>query len=203
MGGFGSGRTGGRPTAGSCGSLVLSMRGLEPMPNTQRIGHLKYTCDNEEFVVHFNVDWSHAGYPHMTLRHPIRADDEREISYRVNLVRVPCRFGGWRWFFECPSRGHRAFKLLLPRGGHYFLSRRTYGLAYASQRGTALDRAHLAKEKIEDRLWWDDHGNPCRAPKMRRKTFERLLDQLDQVEQRIDAAWLPSVARFMARYSGR
>lgn len=60
--------------------------------------------------------------------------------------------------------------------------------------------AHLAKAKIENRLWWDDRDNPCRAPRMRQKTFERLLEKLAEAESRIDAAWLPSVARFMARY---
>jgi hypothetical protein len=203
MGGYGSGRTGGRPTSGACGSLILSMRGLEPIANAQRLGHLKFECDGDEFTVHICIDWTAAGYPHATLRHPIRAEDEREIEYRVDLVRVPCRYGGVRWYWHCPVRRARAFKLFLPRGGQQFLSRRAYGLAYGSQRGTALDRAHLAKSKIENRLWWDDRDNPCRAPHMRQKTFERLLDKLAEAEDRIEAAWLPSAARFMARVKAR
>jgi hypothetical protein len=199
MGGSRSGRYGGRPTAEACGSLSLTMRRLRPAEGSIIRNTLTYECDGELFILTVTFDWSQPGYPHAVLRHPIRAEDGREIEYRVNLVRTPCRFGGWRWWWECPRTGRLAFKLFLPRGGYRFMSRRGYGLGYATQRMSPLDRAQRAKHLIEQRLWWDDDGNPCPAPGMRRRTFERLADRWQAADERVETLWEPRTVRLIER----
>jgi hypothetical protein len=197
MGGSRSGRYGGRPTAEACGSYVLTLKDARVIEGAC-VRH-STTFDGGEFPVTFSIDLTRPGYPHAMFRHPIRAEDEREIEYRVNLVRTPCRFGGWRWWWECPRTGSRAFKLFLPRGGSRFLSRRGYGLGYATQRMSPLDRAQRAKYLIERRLWWDDDGNPCPAPGMRRRTFERLAARWQAADDKAEMLWEPRTVRLLER----
>lgn len=199
MGGSRSGRYGGSPTAEGCGSLSLTTRRLRPVEGSVIRHTLTYECEGELFIVTATLDWSQPGNPHAMLRHRIRVDDEHEIEYRVNLVRTPCRFGGWRWWWECPRTGGRAFKLFLPRGGSRFLSRRGYGLGYATQRMSPLDRAQRAKHLIERRLWWDDNGNPCPAPGMRRRTFERLAARWQAADDKTEMLWEPRTVRLLER----
>lgn len=196
MGGSNSGRWGGHPTAEATASYVLSMRHIRPVPNARASYVVRF---DEAFPVLVTLDWTQTDFPHVTLAHRIRAGDEQGISYRVQISRSPCRFGGWRWWWQCPSTGRRVFKLFLPLGGHRFLSRQAYRLGYASQRGTALDRAQRALDKIERRLWWDECDNPCRPPGMRWRTFERLVLKWQQAGDRLDAAWLPRVEHLMNR----
>lgn len=203
MGGYNSGRYGGRPTAEACGSLILTLRDIRPREGAVVRATLTYDCDRERFPVVVTIDWSGPGLPSARFRHAIRADDEREIEYLVYLVRTPCRFGGWRWWWICPRTNSRVFKLFLPRGGHQFLSRRAYGLGYATRRMSALDRAVRAKDRIERKLWWDDDGNPCPAPGMRRRTFERLAARRAMADEKVDAIWEPRTLRLLARMMGR
>ncbi len=203
MGGFNSGRHGGRPTAEACGSLVLSVHGWRPREGATIGYRLTFECDGEDFPVLVILDWTESNRPHARLRHSIRTDDGAEVEYRVALTRSPCRFGGWRWWWICPNSGARVFKLFLPRGGRRFLSRRAYRLGYLSQRLSSLDRAHRAREKAERRLSWTDDGEPCPAPGMRRRAFERFVARWEKAAERLDAEWEPRTLRVVARLMGR
>lgn len=202
MGGSNSGRWGGRPTAEACASFTLSMRGLRPEEGALIEYPIRYEFDGEDFPVRVLLDLRTPGYPSALIRHSVRAGDGEEIEYRVTLTRSPCRFGGWRWWWECPATGARAFKLFLPLGGRWFLSRRGYRLGYATQRMTPLDRAHRAKDKVERRLWWHDDGTPCRAPGMRRRTFDKLVARWEAADERLEATWEPRTLRLLARLMG-
>jgi hypothetical protein len=63
---------------------------------------------------------------------------EREVSYTIEVVSDPCRFGGTRRYLRCPlvrgseACGRRAGKLFLPPGGRYFGCRTCYNLTYQS-----------------------------------------------------------------------
>ena len=203
MGGSNSGRWGGRPTAEACASFGLSMRGMRPKEGSTIGFRRTFTCDGEAFPVVVIFDWAEGGHPSARLRHSIRTGDGAEVEYRVALARSPCRFGGERWWWRCPDSGARAFKLFLPRGGRRFWSREAYGLGYACQRGTALDRAHRANEKAERRLWWHDDGAPCPPPGMRRRTFERLVARWETAKERLEMEWEPRTLRVLARLMAR
>lgn len=200
MGGYGSGRWGGSPTIEATASYVLSAATLKRMrPGTRTNVSLRWSDGFEAAVV---FDATHPGGAYVELRHAIRAKDERDVSYRVCLARSFPPYGGGRWWFVCPRHQRRAFKLYLPLGGHQFWSRQAYGLGYACQRGTALDRAHRHKSKIERALWWDG-DEPVRPPGMWHKTFTRMLVELEDAVERVDTVWLPHALRLLSRYGNR
>jgi hypothetical protein len=202
MGGSNSGRWGGRPTAEACGSFRLSLRRLGLADGALIECRYGYEADGDEYPVRVLFDLREPANPFALIRHNVRAGDGEEIEYRVGLARTPCRFGGTRLWWQCPATGARAFKLFLPRGGRRFLSRQAYRLGYATQRMSALDRAHRAKDKIERRLWWYDDGTPCRAPGMRRRTFEKLVARWEAADEKLEALWEPRTLRLMARMMG-
>ncbi len=199
MGGSNSGRWGGRPTAEACGSMRLPMRGMRPVDGALVGYQFKFERDGDEYPVYVAFDLRTPGHPHALIRHNARTGEHEEIEYRILLTRSPCRFGGWRWWWECPSTGRRAFALFLPRGGRRFLSRRGYQLGYQSQRMSPMDRAYRTKEKIERRLWWLDDDTPTPAPGMRRQTFNKLVARWEAAEQKADALWEPRTLRLLAR----
>jgi len=107
----------------------------------------------------------------------------QEVQEGVPIVRIACRFGGRRPYFICPGAvngiacARRVVKLYGPV--RYFLCRRCYRLAHASQSESAWHRALRRENKIRMRLG----GEPGRAssfpdrPKgMWRRTYARLHD---------------------------
>ena len=44
------------------------------------------------------------------------AGEKIPVEYVVQLWSTECRFGGRRWWFECPLTGRRVTKLYLPTG---------------------------------------------------------------------------------------
>lgn len=60
--------------------------------------------------------------------------EKTNYNYWVELVSTPCRFGGQRWWFICPSLncGRRVGVLYLPPGAKYFECRHCYNLTYES-----------------------------------------------------------------------
>ena len=176
---------------------MLSAATLKRIPTGARGSVTLRWTDGFEVAVAF--DTAHPDDAFVELRHAIRAKDEHEISYRVYLARSIPPYGGGRWWFVCPHYQDRAFKLFLPLGGHQFWSRQAYGLGYACQRGTALDRAHIRKGKIERALWWDG-DQPVKPPRMWARTFARKVAALEDAETRVDAAWLPRACRLLARF---
>jgi hypothetical protein len=83
--------------------------------------------------------------------------------------------------------------LYLRRG--YFACRHCQRVAYSSQSDGVLDRMWRKQAKIEARL--DDDW---RRPKvMRRQTYERLLDTLEDCAARRDAAFIVAAQRLFGR----
>jgi hypothetical protein len=115
--------------------------------------------------------------------------DRRGVSERVAIVSTACPYGAARQWFACPRCARRVAVLYL-RGG-YFACRVCNQVAYASQSGDRLDRLWRRQSKIESRL-----GESWRRPKgMRRRTYERLLEQVVGLEEARDAALAELVAR--------
>jgi hypothetical protein len=201
MGGINSGRQGRFPTAEACGSLILPMQGFMGRlePGMQGSGSLTFRSDGEPLRLKVAVAWPRSDAPHVMMTHPIRAEDGRTISYRIDLERTPCRFGGWRWWWLCPATGRRAHKLFLPRGGQRFLSRPAYRLGYASQRLDPLGKLQHSKWLIIRKLG-GDWDMPIRPKGMRRRTYGRLLDRLEDVELRLELCFQAGIERLMARY---
>ncbi len=125
--------------------------------------------------------------------------DKHEYEYPVNVVQVPCNYGGSRPYFICPGVIHgvtcdrRVAKLYLPPGHEYFLCRSYHDLSYAScnesrdahftaRRRTARVARKLGLEDPEDAYY-------IQRPKgMYEKTFDRLsLEFYIRQEEEYDA----------------
>lgn len=205
MGGYGSGRSGGRPTSEACGSFVLTTTlfaraGLRP--GLKGAVELKWSGDDAPFPVSAAIDTTGSTYRFLELAHAPRNQSAVPQRYQVRLETSPQRLGGVRWWFRCPQSGRRCTKLFLPRGGYRFWSRQAYELGYASQRESPQDRAQRQAIKVHKALGgegnWRD-GAPAKPKWMRWHTYDRLAARLDHYNQAFDANWMVSVRRFLAR----
>lgn len=190
MGGYGSGRQYGRPTAdaslfvdiawmvrtkravpgaNSSGSLSWTRRG-EPS------GNISYTCDMRDLdaamlELKFKV----------TPRTTGKATDHHQ---KIPLSYTVPHYGGKRWWMHCPVNQMRVGKLYVPTGGDIFASRKAWRLGYHSQRISDRERPFEALNRLQKRLGCEQGwGNYIRRPKgMHHRTFDRLLDEYDHLD---------------------
>jgi hypothetical protein len=109
------------------------------------------------------------------------------MAYDVCVERTPCRYGGTRPWFRCPWCHRRCALLYGLSGDGYFGCRLCLRLAYACEGESQIDRCWRQQRKIEAKL--TDEGD--RPKGMRRRTFERLCQKWDAIEERKDELWLP------------
>jgi hypothetical protein len=189
MGGLGSGRP--RDTSRSkvedCRSLDVNRLHREGCLQPGWTGGWTWTEDGEEVAsvgLRVAEDKIRIFY-----RVRIAHDDWEDVVESVGIARLSCHYGGCRPYFICPGVlegrgcGRRVVKLL--QGGHYFLCRRCYLLAYSSQSEQRLDRALRRANLIKQKLG----GKPGLAslfpgrPKgMWRRTYDRLHERVYEIE---------------------
>jgi hypothetical protein len=204
MGGSRSGRYGGRPTSEACASYVLRTTELWRAGLRAGIGAratLSFSGDDDPIAIALEIG-SGDGFPFIEFAHRSRTRDSIPQCYRVRLLSTPQRFGGVRWWFECPRTGGRCVKLYLPRGGHRFWSRAAYGLGYACQREDRMYQAQRQALKVYRALHGDGNwrdGAPPKPKAMRWRTYERLASKLDYYNARFDGGWELSAARLLGR----
>ena len=208
MGGYGSGRSGGRPTVESC-AFVLD------------INHLRRSgCLVPEATSESQITWSgEDGTARLTVALQARlgqhngtltlayeradywTDRLHQIETTISLVATAQPLGGHRWWFVCPKTGRHVTKLYLPLGALRFSSRHAYRLAYQSQRETPSGRALHRAFKLRRRLGSNGGiGERIRRPKgMRRKTFEREMAKVEDAESICDAHLAHFLDRLMRR----
>jgi len=209
MGGMGSGRSGGRPTVEDGLTLNLNrlIREHAFCPNQSSSGSLAWTNSatgqrvaSISYQAHLAEErgWVRLSY---TSTHP-RSGKKRHADDWIELITKPQPLGGRRWWFVCPRTGQRVSKLYLPPGAFTFASRRAHRLAYKSQRKAPYDRAITRAFKLHHRLGAQGGiGDPIDKPKwMRRRTFERLMTQVEAAEDVCDAHLASFMGRLMSRY---
>jgi hypothetical protein len=208
MGGLGSGRHGGRVLVEN--AIRLNIDTLLRRCRIRRGGTARGTYHFDFYDQELSVDFEcHIGNPGASwLRLQYRICDywtgePHEIDDLIYLVATRPHFGGLRWWFECPRTGDRVRMLYLALGVRRFASRRAYRLAYASQRGTVVDRAHRGQAKIKARLIGDrdpDEWDLPPKPKwMRWRTYQRYVDKYDHYEAVLDEGTFAVLARFLRR----
>lgn len=193
MGGFGSGRQGGKDCTGD-------MRQVD-VRRLQRDGNLKpgmaYGWQwqrHGETVASINLSVQ-SDRVTFTYRHRAGGGDWQDVHCMARLDRTPCTYGGTRAWWLCPCCGRRVAILYI---GKVPACRHCYRLAYRSERETLDDRATRKADKLRDRLGWIPgilHGNGPKPKGMHWCTFERL-------QARHDALVLVSVTE-MSRMLGR
>jgi hypothetical protein len=230
MGGFGSGRYGGRATVEGCGSLVLDVDYVtRPIRQAMRKLGISEIPDGRVVELPWNAfRWTHHGAtePWATVEYrlelrshdgaaSLRYDVDHYSSrtgpqeHRVTLATTPCPFGGRRWWWICPATGQRVRKLYLPNGGTRFLSRGpgAYRLAYASQRHGWINRVHARSRRLYRRLGADYGGLangfwPEKPKGMRWRTYNAICEQLEVEEGRLNVDLLQVLERLQRRTSG-
>ena len=190
MGGYGSGRSGGRPTVES--GLTLDIAKLLGdrlfRPGQRWDGSIVWTRSGTgECVASIGYQAfldDEGGRVRLHYTTTQWAGDKHDSDYWIALTTTPQPFGGRRWWFICPLTGDRVPKLHLPPGAFTFASRRAHKLAYRSQRETPRDRALGRAFKLRRRL--GDHGgigDDIAKPKgMRWRTFEREMAKVEAAE---------------------
>ena len=107
-------------------------------------------------------------------------NEKKNLDYNVQLVRTPCYFGGFRYWFICGLEvngrycGRRVAKLYLPPGGIYFGCRHCYNLTYKScqEHDKRLDWARRLPPEILIRMM--ESGDPRTSLLGIRATFKNL-----------------------------
>jgi hypothetical protein len=204
MGGFGSGRSGGRPTTEDGLTLRLSTL-LRDRPGCAWSGSITWTdirtgeqSGSISYEAYLRQKTGRVRLYYTTTR---RDGERRESDYTIELETSPQPFGGRRWWFICPRTGVRAAKLYLPNGAYTFASRRAYRLAYRSQRETPYDRALRRAFKLQRKLGSDGGiGDYIPKPKwMRWRTYDRKLEEIFTAEQVVDDHLLGFVQKLERR----
>jgi hypothetical protein len=205
MGGYGSGRSGGRPTVESALRLdidaMIRWGGIEPGAHVR--GEMTFDFYDDQIAIKFESrvgdpwdSWLRLQY----VIHDYWSGEPCEIDDKVFLASLRPPFGGRRWWFVCPRLNRRVRKLYLPLGDRHFWCRRAYRLAYASQRETVYDRAMRRARKLTLRLGGDpaDDTYPDKPSRMRWTTYNRMMDKLVAADSVADERLILLAARWMA-----
>ncbi len=194
MGGYRSGRSGGRPTVESGLSLDLSrlFKTGWLKSGARTSGTLRWTIvgTGEEtasmgFGAHLGEEDGHVRL-HWTATS--WSGEKHKCENRITLTTTLQPFGGRRWWFVCPHTGQRATRLHLPYGASVFACRSAYRLAYRSQRETPRDRALSRAFSLRRRIGADGGiGDYGAKPKgMHWRTFKRTLEKIRRAEDIVD-----------------
>ena len=138
----------------------------------------------------------HAGWVH------IRIGD---FTQQIALIGQPRRFGGRQWYFVCPATNRPVSVVWKPAGAEKFCSRQTWGqqVAYLSQIGSVVDRAHLGKARINAQLSRGSASDPyALTPKpkwMRWATYNRYVKKYVGYETVLDHGCAAVLAKLYAK----
>ena len=190
MGGYGSGRHGGRPTADASLSVDLAwmIRTGRAKPGAVILGSLSWTCGGEPSgSISYEVNMTDADYARLILKYRRGSGDAAEqVRQEIWLVYSQPNFGGRRWWMICPFGGGRCNKLYLPSGGDRFASRKAWRLGYQSQRIAGRDRPFESlfrlQKKLGSRQGWEA-GLDVRPKGMWHSTYERYWDEYHRLDR--------------------
>ena len=196
MGGFGSGRRGGRETTADYRRLdVRELHRAGVLIPGWRGGWCWYRHGEKRAEINIEVRELS-----MVLRYSATSGGERKsYDYAVGLVRTGCTFGGARPWFLCPCCGRRVAILY---GGAMFACRHCRRLAYESQRESDNDRTIRRADAIRERLGWQAgilNPDGWKPRGMHWRTFWRLKAEHDQLR----SAGLEGMARQLGLIEAR
>jgi hypothetical protein len=199
MGGFGSGRRGGRDTTGCMRALDVRKLQRDRLLTPGKSFGLNWSRRGEIVAsINFWVDTDSVILDYRQRQH---GGEWQDMKYPVRLAWTPCNYGGQRAWWICPAVGcGRRVAVLF--GGSVFACRHCHRLAYTSQRETPDDRATRRADKLRDRLGWEAGIlNPSGGkPKgMHWRTFERMQASHDAHVGRSFAG----IARRFGRFQNR
>ena len=183
MGGYGSGRYGGRPTADA--SLRIDIAMMLRTGRAKEGAHLRssvhWNCRGEDAgSISYEAIMNEPGQERLELAYTRKADGQSEsVRQTIRLTFTRPAYGGKRWWMVCPYLGQRVGKLYKPLGGDRFASRQSWRLGYQSQRIAKRDRPFEATFRLQKKLGcpqgWE--AGLTRPKGMWRRTFERHYER--------------------------
>ena len=203
MGGFGSGRHRGRPTADSSLRIDLAwmLRTGRASEGAHCHGTLHWTCGGRESgSISYHALMHEPGRERLELSYTnTRQGERRDECQTVHLIHTVPNYGGKRWWMLCPVSGWRVGKLYLPPGGDIFASRQAWRLGYQCQRDAARDRPFERLFRLQKKLGCErGWGQPIFKPKgMWERTWQRHLAEY----WKLDEECAIEMATMMARFS--
>ena len=191
MGGFGSGnwyRWDTRTTTEQVHSVDIRYLKKRSFLKSGITGTLSWNCGGEQTgSIRFKTS---SDSLQLIYKHRQGGGDWIDENERVAFDWTHCNYGGNRQWFLCPHCGKRVAILYGLNSG--FLCRHCYGLPYASQGETYLDRIMRKTRKIRKRLDGDvDLSMPIfHKPKgMHWKTFNRLVNKEQRTNDLVEIAF--------------
>lgn len=183
MGGLGSGRHGGRPTADASLRIDLAwmLRTGRAKEGQHISGSLHWSCGGEPSgSISYQAIMHEPGLERLELFYTRGSGDQREqVRQTVRLCFTVPHYGGKRWWMQCPYGNIRVGKLYLPTGGDRFASRRAWGLGYQCQRDAARDRPFERLFRLQKKLGCDQgwEAGLIRPKGMWRRTFDQHMER--------------------------
>jgi hypothetical protein len=202
MGGYGSGRHGGKPTVedGLTVDLGLMLRRGWARVGAAGSGTLSWSSNGEPIAtIEHRYDLTDPDNAHLTLNYTRtpRGGLPEKVEQRIRLTWTRPNYGGRRYWMVCPYSGRRVAKLHLPSGGDRFASRLAWRLPYRSQRAAHRDRPFDKLFRLQRKL-----GSPegweagLRRPKgMWNRTFERHWERYWQLDKPCSAEMMSLASR--------
>ena len=194
MGGWNSGRSGGRPVKedGLTIDLALILRERWMHDECKGWGHrLTWNWGRDSSSsISYDYDLTDPNNASMTLsyRQSRSGGEWEDRKQHIRLVYTVPPFGGRRWWLICPVKGHRVGKLYLPDGGDIFAGRKAWQIGYRSQRVASRDqpfeRLFRLQRKLGSITGWE--AGLMRPKGMWRKTFERHFERYWELEAECD-----------------
>ena len=180
MGGWNSGRSGGRPVKEQAKTVDLAMMMRKGWIGEGRSswGTLDWSVgDQPAGSISYRCDMRYPDNASITLsyRHQRYGEDWVSREQVIRLVHTQPHYGGRRWWMLCPVRHERVGKLYLPNGGDIFAGRKAWRLGYRSQRVAGRDKAFERLFALQRKLGCDQgwEAGLWRPKGMWQRTFER------------------------------
>ena len=189
VGGYGSGRRGGRPTADASLRLDLAWMLREGLAIDGRncSGTLRWSCRGREsgsIGYRAMMDGSHGKRLELEFSNSLHGE-RKEVRQIVRLTHTTPNFGGRRWWMLCPVSGQRVAKLYLPAGGDLFASRQVWRLGYQCQRDAARDKPFERLFRLQKKLGCPQGWQHpiCKPKGMWARTWERHLAEYHRLNE--------------------
>lgn len=192
MGGWGSGRSGGRPTADASKRIDIGwmIRTGRAVPGQWLRGTLSWSSGGlPAGWISYEADMRDLDAAELRLSYTREGEPDREsVKQTVRLVYTLPNYGGRRWWMICPYRHNRVGKLYLPNGGDRFAGRHAWRLGYQSQRLAHRDRPFEKLFRLQKKLGCDQgYEMGIYRPKgMWRRTYDRHWQEYEAIERECD-----------------
>jgi hypothetical protein len=160
---------------------ILARRGIVQFGNLTLFGSVRWGSSPDNVAIGaISADLiGHTGW--------IQIDIEGR-KQRFEVISESRHFGGSQRYFVCPTTGRKASVVWRPPGAKEFRSRQGWGksVAYITQIGSWMDRAHRGKEKIKKILLGEEYSDewdlPPKPKWMRIKTYKKYEARFDHYD---------------------